>query len=85
MSQILMVLSAEPEAMQVPSGWNCTELEAWLWSWNVLIRAFDVTSHNLTVESSEPEQIRRVSGENWADFTQLVCALIVNINLRSYS
>ena len=45
--------------------------------------AFEVTSQSLHVVSSEPEAIRRVSGENMAELTQLVWALIVNINLRS--
>ena len=51
-----------------------------MWIW-----ALDVTSQSLQVVSSDPEAIRRVSGENIAEFTQLVWALIVNINLRSYN
>lgn len=43
----------------------------------------DVTSHNLTLQSSAPEAIRRVSGEKFADLTQLLCAFIENMNLRS--
>ena len=47
--------------------------------------ALEVTSHSFTVLSSEPEAIRRVSGENTAELTQFVCALIVNMKRRSYS
>lgn len=45
--------------------------------------ALEVTSQSLQVVSSEPEAIKRVSGENIAVLTQLVCALIVNMNLLS--
>ena len=83
MSKILTTLSALPLAIQVPSGWNFTERTPSLWSWNVQMCALLVTSHSLQVVSSEPEAIRRVSGENMAVFTQLVCALIVNMNRRS--
>ena len=47
--------------------------------------AFEVTSQSLQVVSSEPDAIKRVSGENMAEFTQLVWALIVNIKRRSCS
>lgn len=83
MSQILIELSEEPEATQVPSGWNLTELTAALWSVKPRIKAFDVTSHSFTCRSSEPETIRRVSGENSADLIQLECAAIENMNFRS--
>ena len=46
---------------------------------------FDVTSQSLHVVSSEPDAIKRVSGENIAVFTQFVWALIVNMNLLSCS
>lgn len=70
MSQILIDVSEDPEAMQVPSGWNLTELTPPLWSVKARIKAFDVTSQSLTWRSSDPEQISRVSGENSADLIQ---------------
>ena len=47
------------------------------------MRDLEVTSQSLTVVSSDPEEINLVSGENSADLTQLVCAPMVNMNLRS--
>ena len=70
MSQILMVWSCDPLAMQVPSGWNLTELTHMLWSWKVLMLDFEVTSQSFTVVSSDPDAINLVSGENSADLTQ---------------
>lgn len=70
MSQILMDLSEDPEATQVPSGWNRTLFTPPLWSLNSLIFYLDVMSQSLTVESSDPEAMSLVSGLNSAEFTQ---------------
>lgn len=64
MSQILIVLSALPVAMQVPSGWNLRELIEFSWSSKLLISDLYVTSQSLTVLSSEPEPMSLESGEN---------------------
>jgi len=83
MSQILMERSWLPLAMQVPSGWNLTELTPVSWSQNVLMILREEKSHSFTVRSSDPEAIRRVSGENWQVLIQLLWALIEKRNLLS--
>ena len=50
-----------------------------------MIGLFEFTSQSLQVVSSEPVAIRRVSGENMAELTQLVWALIANIKRRLFS
>ena len=72
-SQTLIFLSTLPEATQVPSGWNLTQLTSSKWSMKVLITDFCATSHNFTEWSLLPETISLESGENRADLTQLVC------------
>lgn len=71
MSHILIDLSALPLAIQVPSGWNLTELMMCSWSSKLFIKLFSFTSQSFTVLSSEPETISLVSGENWQDLIQL--------------
>lgn len=85
MSQILMDLSAEPAATQVPSGWKRTLLTPAMWSSKEQIMPLEVMSQSLTVRSSEPEAISLVSGLNSAELTQWLCAFILNMNLRSYN
>lgn len=65
-----MVLSELPLAIQVPSGWNLTELTTPLWSSNVLISYLDEKSQSLTFRSSEPDAINLVSAENWQALIQ---------------
>lgn len=78
-------MSLEQPAMQVPSGWNRTQLTAAWWSSNAQILFFEFISQSLTNLSSDPDAISLVSGLNSAELTQLLCALMENKNLRSYS
>lgn len=70
-------------ATQVPSGWNKTSVTLSLWSWKVQIWFLEVTSQILTVLSSEPDAIKRISGLNFAEVTQLLWAFIAKINFLS--
>jgi len=61
---MFIVLSCDPLATQVPSGWNLTEFTPPSWSVKELISYLEAKSHSLTVRSSDPEAISLVSGEN---------------------
>ena len=71
-SQILELLSAEPEANFVPSGENATELTEPS-CLNRECSNFDSKSRIVTILSAEPEANFLPSGENATDITQESC------------
>jgi len=67
----LMVESAPHEAMQTPSGENFRSFTPCMWSWNLAVWDLVLTSQTLTVRSSLPVAISRMSGLKRPVLTQL--------------
>lgn len=84
-----MFLLYEAAEMQVPSGWNWTSEIGTRQSSNDFTQLLEVISQSLTVVdsfASQPEAIKRVSGENRAALTQWLWAFgMLNIKRRSAS
>jgi hypothetical protein len=69
-SQILTVLSSNPDASRAESGEKTTELTQWLWPSSVCRHLPLLTSQILTVLSSDPDASRAESGEKATDLTE---------------
>ena len=72
MSNILIVLSALPETMDVPSVWKATQCTVSSWSDQVCKGLGEEISHSLSNLSSDPVATSFEVGSKFAQRTQLL-------------